>query len=157
MRVYRIFLIICLLLCTSIFAIGQKYSTPQKTFEIYKEAAKVGDANVYLECITQASRELLADQFPSKDILQQEYQFLKEKEYSVKQTENTAVLYFKENTEYEPPYLFIRENDEWKIDLKGMEEKIYFDKDKKWYILGEKQIVLPEEEPNTSNAIPREK
>jgi hypothetical protein len=157
MNVYRIFLIICLLLITSISAMGQKYSTPQKTFEIYKEAAKVGDTNVYLECITQASRDLLASQLPSKDILQQEYQFLKEKEYSVKETEDTAILYFKENTEYEPPYLFIRENNEWKIDLKGMEEKIYFDEDKKWYILGEKQIVPPEQEPNSSNPILRER
>ena len=81
MRLYRISLMSCLLIfLVSLSAIGQKYSTPQKTFEIYKEAAKVGDVNVYLECITQASRELLTGQLPTKEILQQEYLFLKGKE-----------------------------------------------------------------------------
>jgi hypothetical protein len=142
-----------LIFLVSLSVIGQKYSTPQKTFEIYKEAAKVGDVNVYLDCITQASRELLAGQLPTKEILQQEYLFLKGKEYSAKQSNDMAIIYFKENTQYEPPYLFSRENNEWKIDLKAMEEKIYFDEDKKWYIVGEKEIVPEKEELHEFNSI----
>ncbi len=154
MRLYRMSLISCLLIfLVSLSAIGQKYSTPQKTFEIYKEAAKVGDVNVYLDCITQASRKLLAGQLPTKEILQQEYLFLKGKEYSAKQSNDMAIIYFKENTQYEPPYLFSRENNEWKIDLKAMEEKIYFDEDKKWYIVGEKEIVPEKEEPHEVNSV----
>lgn len=149
MKPYRIYLAsLCLMLLLPLSAMGQRYSTPQKTFEIYKEAAKIGDINIYLECITEGSRQMLQGQFPLKEVLEQEYNYLSGKEYSVniKEKENTALLYFKKNTEYEPPYLFLKENNEWKIDLKAMEEKIFFDQDKKWYIVGEKHLIPPKKE-----------
>ena len=134
-----------LLLLPALCVMGQVYSSPQKTFEIYKEAAKIGDVKIYLQCITEDSRKMLAGQLPSKEVLQQEYSFLMGKEYAVKETENAAILYFKKNTDYEPPYLFLREKNVWKIDLKAMEEKIFFDENKKWYIVGERFLIPPKE------------
>ena len=149
MKLYKILIISLLVLLLIPFSlIGQRYSTPQKTFEIYKEAAKIGDINIYLECMTIESRKMLQAQMPTREILMQEYSHLTGKEYGIeiKEEEDFALLYFKENTEYEPPYLFSRKNNEWKIDLKAMEERIYFDNDNKWIILGQQEIVLPKED-----------
>jgi len=147
MRSYRIYLAsLFLILLFPFCAIGQKYSIPQKTFEIYKEAALIGDVNVYLDCITKASRQMLQGQLPQKEVLIQEYNYLMGKEYKVDIKDDIAILYFKKNTEYEPPYLFLKENNEWKIDLKAMEERIFFDKDKKWYIVGQKYLIPSKEE-----------
>jgi hypothetical protein len=120
----------------------QGFSSPSVTFERYKRAIEKADIEAYLKCLSRESLALLQGNKPPPDLLEKEYKNLAGKEYYITVKEKTAIVLFKKDTEYEPPYLLIRDNGEWKIDLKGMSEKIFFDAEKKWHILGEEEVTI---------------
>ncbi|MCD6452237.1 MAG: hypothetical protein J7L64_07760 [Acidobacteria bacterium] len=129
-------------------SLSQGFSSPAITFERYKRAIAKGDVEAYLKCLTRESLALLQGNRPPRSLLKKEYKNIAGKEYFIQVKEKMAIVLFKRNTPYEAPYLLLKENNEWKIDLKGMSEKIFFDAEKKWHLLGEEKITvkIPKEE-----------
>jgi len=125
----------------------ERFASPSAAFEWYKECARRGDTKGYMECLTAESKKLIENTPPPENLLKEEYQFLADKKYKVELSEEWAIIIFQENPLTEPPYLLLQENDQWKIDLKGMSESIFFDENKHWYIKGKSQVTIkpPEE------------
>jgi len=120
----------------------ERFTSPSSAFEWYKECARRGDTKGYMECLTAESKKLIGNTPPAENLLKEEYQFLANKKYKVELTEEWAIIIFQENPQTEPPYLLLQEDNQWKIDLKGMSENILFDENKHWYIKGESKVTI---------------
>jgi len=123
----------------------ERFASPSAAFEWYKECARRGDTKGYVDCLTAESKKLIENTPPPEDLLKEEYKFLAEKKYNVHYSEEWAIIIFEENPQTEPPYLLRQEDNQWKIDLKGMSENIFFDENQHWYIQGKSQVIKPPE------------
>ncbi|MFH2138366.1 MAG: hypothetical protein ABII88_07630 [Candidatus Omnitrophota bacterium] len=102
-------------------------------FEQYKEAVEQGNDGLYGSFATQASvqkgyHKLSAGQ--RKAVLS----CIKDNSYAVEnRTDNEAIITFSDSRNGKAnPYIFTKENGEWKIDFVEMSKRIVFDKNDKW-------------------------
>lgn len=108
------------------------YSNPESVFEAYKRALNEGDIETYMSCISKGSQQMFSQRPLQISLMKREYQDITQKYYKVTIENETAILEFVPESKIAPPYLFKKEDGEWKIDLKRMSEEIVFDEKNYW-------------------------
>ncbi|MEA3346579.1 MAG: hypothetical protein U9Q21_00625 [Candidatus Auribacterota bacterium] len=133
MKQIKIYLFIALFL-TAGWVLAADYSTPEKTFELYKKVGLEGDVEQYLQCLYNSSRRVWNKVKPPKEMIEREVNPLIGKTYKIERYKTSnhqyAVIVFNDATVDAPPYILLDVAGEWKIDLKLMIWKISWDGEK---------------------------
>ncbi|MBN2190556.1 MAG: hypothetical protein JW728_05015 [Candidatus Aureabacteria bacterium] len=108
-----------------------EYSTPEKTFELYKKAAGEGDVEQYLKCLDRSTAMIWSDIALTPELIKREAAPITGKEYKITYIDNYtrryAIINFSDKTVDAPPYILCQSDSEWKIDFKAMTWRIIWD------------------------------
>ncbi|MCK9555620.1 hypothetical protein M0R36_07380 [bacterium] len=123
--------LLLLSLSSQAFCQAADYSTPEKTFELYKKAAEDGNIDQYLKCLDRSTAMIWSDIAPTSELIKKEVAPILGKEYKITYIDSYsrryAIINFSDKTVDAPPYILCQSDSEWKIDFKAMTWRIIWD------------------------------